>query len=63
MSIIKFPEKKNNHQKKRLVVDSEEKAFVNHEFIRSVMEKKGYRRADDILVKELRKLITNYHQL
>ncbi|WP_338452914.1 hypothetical protein R4Z09_14230 [Niallia oryzisoli] len=57
MTIIRFPNKRNNERKSRLIVDSDQKSFINHDYIQKVLDEKGYKKADDILIKELNHLI------
>ncbi|EIJ78021.1 hypothetical protein PB1_10664 [Bacillus methanolicus PB1] len=61
MSIIKFPSRSSKNTKKRkLILNSNEKAYVNHQYIREFMNENGYKRENDVLIQKLNQLIVKF---
>lgn len=58
LSIIYFPIKKTKEvgRKRKIISQSNEKAYVNHQFIRDIMKENGYKRQNDVFIQALEKI-------
>ncbi|WP_144450534.1 hypothetical protein [Halalkalibacter nanhaiisediminis] len=59
MSIIYFPrrmmKKVKVNTKDKIIMQSNAKPFVNHQYIQEVMNEHGYKRENDVLLQTLKK--------
>ncbi|MEK4803171.1 MULTISPECIES: hypothetical protein [Oceanobacillus] len=58
MVILHFPRKKVITSKKKLILGSNKQAYVNQQRIQEMMDKKGYKRENDPLVKAMNSLLS-----